>query len=83
MTSSSKFNFSTNPIPIFAGESYDYWNIQMKTRIISQDFWEITEEGFVPAQNLKEIATRTQEKQKGYKENKRKDAKQCTLFSRG
>ena len=28
----------------FDSENYDYWNIKMKTLLISQDLWEIVEE---------------------------------------
>ena len=32
--------------PVFDGESYDYWSIKMKTLLISQDLWDIVEEGY-------------------------------------
>nr|GFA79898.1 UBN2 domain-containing protein [Tanacetum cinerariifolium] len=32
-------------IPIFKGDSYEFWSIKMKTLFISQDLWEYVESG--------------------------------------
>ena len=41
--------------PVFDGENYDYWCIKMKTLLISQDLWDIVDEGFEIKQ--KEVVT--------------------------
>eukprot|EP01018_Ginkgo_biloba_P014873 Gb_39751 [translate_table: standard] len=33
-------------IPQFIGENYEYWSIKMKTLLLSQDLWELVENGF-------------------------------------
>ena len=64
--------------PVFDGESYNYWSIKMKTLLISQDLWEIVEEGFEVKKDEKgkDIAETSDEK----KENKKKDAKALYLI---
>ena len=44
-SSSSMFANSPNQIPIFDGELYEYWKAQMETIFISQDLWDIVQEG--------------------------------------
>ena len=45
-TSIATFNYAQNIVPIFTGESYDFWSTQMKTLFISQDLWDLIEEGY-------------------------------------
>jgi len=33
-------------MPRFDGKNYEYWSILMKTMLISQDVWEVIENGF-------------------------------------
>ncbi|KAL0558913.1 hypothetical protein IC582_003500 [Cucumis melo] len=38
---------TTQPlIPIFKGEGYEFWSIRMKTLLISQDLWDLVEQGY-------------------------------------
>ncbi|RZB47158.1 hypothetical protein D0Y65_050978 [Glycine soja] len=40
------FNYNQTSVPIFNGEAYDYWSIQMQTLFISQDLWDVIENGY-------------------------------------
>uniref|UniRef100_A0A2N9IVF1 Uncharacterized protein n=1 Tax=Fagus sylvatica TaxID=28930 RepID=A0A2N9IVF1_FAGSY len=40
------FTHTTNHVPIFNGEHYDYWRSQKMTIFISQDLWDLIEDGF-------------------------------------
>ena len=40
------FSYSTNQVPIFNGENFDYWSSQLMTIFISQDLWDLIEDGF-------------------------------------
>ncbi|XP_037492803.1 uncharacterized protein LOC105643764 [Jatropha curcas] len=59
---------STQPlIPLFKGESYEFWALKMRTMFISQELWELVENGY-------EDPDDEQNEQK-LRENKKKDAK--------
>ncbi|XP_076938224.1 uncharacterized protein LOC143606297 [Bidens hawaiensis] len=40
-----------NPIPIFKGDGYEYWNIRMKTILGSRDLWDLVESGVDHSEN--------------------------------
>ncbi|XP_073120811.1 uncharacterized protein [Henckelia pumila] len=73
----------TTPIPVFDGESYEFWRVQMKTLFISQDLWEIVESGIPEPADAETLATWTQAKQKEYRENIRRDAKALLFIQQG
>lgn len=56
-------NFQQLYLPLFSsfgavdGESYDYWSIQMKTLFISQDLWELVENGYDAPEDATALAT--------------------------
>jgi len=56
-----------NLMPIFDGENYEYWSLQMKTLFISQDLWDLVEDGY---EELEKTSTRkaTPESQQALKE---------------
>ena len=54
---SSTFNYAQTLIPIFEGENYEYWSIQMKTLFISQDLWDLVESGYEEPANDEEEVT--------------------------
>ncbi|KAI5319535.1 hypothetical protein L3X38_039243 [Prunus dulcis] len=54
----------------------------MKTLFISQDLWDIVEDGY-EEQEISKAGKETQEKQQTYKENKKKDAKALFLIQQG
>ena len=67
-------------IPIFSGNSYEFWGIKMKTLFKSQDLWDLIENGYADPDD--EIRLR---------ENRKKDSKALffiqqavheTIFSR-
>ncbi|GJZ79695.1 retrovirus-related pol polyprotein from transposon TNT 1-94 [Tanacetum coccineum] len=59
-------NVSQPQIPIFKGDSYEFWSIKMKTLFKSQDLWDFVESGF-PEEESSDNARQ--------KENLKKDAK--------
>ena len=52
-SSSSMFANSPNQIPIFYGELYEYWKVEMETIFISQALWDIVQESIeqLPQEN--------------------------------
>ncbi|KAB2600511.1 hypothetical protein D8674_042975 [Pyrus ussuriensis x Pyrus communis] len=42
-------------MPIFDGENYEYWCLQMKILFISQDLWELVQDGY---EELEKTSTR-------------------------
>lgn len=52
------FNYVPNNwVPIFNGETYDYWSIQMKTLLISQGLWDLVQYGYEQPKDANELAT--------------------------
>ncbi|GKB15468.1 hypothetical protein Tco_0849391 [Tanacetum coccineum] len=80
-TSNSSVNVSQPQIPVFKGDSYEFWSIKMKTLFRSQDLWDLVDKGC--AYSTSEETTN--------KENQKRDAKALffiqqavdeTIFSR-
>ena len=71
MTSSSNIGMRINQssIPIFDGENYNYWSINIKTLFFSQEIWDLVENGY------EESSTPTNQQRKQMKDYKRKDTK--------
>ena len=59
-------------IPLFEGENYDFWCMKMKTLFMSQDVWDLVENGFDEPEN---VITLTQLEKDQLKELKKMDAK--------
>lgn len=51
-------------IPVFKGESYEFWSIRMKTILKSQDLWDFVERGYADPDEENRL-----------RDNKKKDAK--------
>ncbi|XP_077237158.1 uncharacterized protein LOC143878809 [Tasmannia lanceolata] len=66
-TNSGSLNISQPTMPIFGGENYDFWSIKMKTSFLSQDIWDLVENGFDDPPN--------DEQMEQNRDNKKKDAK--------
>ena len=79
-TSTATFNYAQNIVPIFTGESYDFWSTQMKTLFISQDLWDLIEEGYEQPDDLSTLAAA---KLKEYKQNKQRDARALLFIQQG
>lgn len=45
-SASSSVNISQPQIPVFKGESYEFWSIKMSTLFKSQDLWDYVENGY-------------------------------------
>ncbi|XP_022865913.1 uncharacterized protein LOC111385730 [Olea europaea var. sylvestris] len=82
--STSMFSYTPNQVPIFEGEHFDYWSSQMETLFISQDLWEVVEDGFPePDDNEEEEEEWTEAQQKDYKKNLRRDASALRFIQQG
>ncbi|KAH0682587.1 hypothetical protein KY289_020339 [Solanum tuberosum] len=56
-------------IPVFKGESYEFWSIRMKTILKSQDLWDLVERGFADSDEENRL-----------RDSKEKDAKALKEF---
>ncbi|KAG7950903.1 hypothetical protein I3843_13G140400, partial [Carya illinoinensis] len=76
------FTYTLNQVPIFNGERYDYWSSPMMTMFISQDLWELIEEGFQdpPAAGS---SSWTEKNQKQFKENMKRNATALRIIHQG
>ena len=74
MANTSVTSMSSQPssIPLFEGENYDFWCMKMKTLFMSQDVWDLVENGFDEPEN---VITLTQLEKDQLKELKKMDAK--------
>ncbi|XP_074341879.1 uncharacterized protein LOC141679275 [Apium graveolens] len=77
------FNYAQSNIPIFNGESYDLWSIQMKTLFISHDLWELVEDGYEAGATQEDIASWLAARQNEFKNKKKKDAITLLLIQQG
>ena len=80
----SIFSYAQNSIPIFNGESYDFWSIQMRTLFMSHDLWKLVDEGYeAAAATQEEITSWSAAKQTEFKNNRKKDAKALLFIQQG
>ncbi|XP_031254336.1 uncharacterized protein LOC116112325 [Pistacia vera] len=68
---SGNLNPLSVPIPIFTGRKYDTWRIKMETYFLSQDLWDIVNEGISVPDNTSTLSER---QQKQLKESRQKNA---------
>ncbi|KAK8921677.1 hypothetical protein KSP39_PZI020061 [Platanthera zijinensis] len=69
-------------IPIFNGDLYEYWAIQMRTLFLSKGLWEIVQNG-VPTLATTSETGPTAEELKTAAENRRKDARALVYIQQG
>ncbi|CAL1409572.1 unnamed protein product [Linum trigynum] len=82
-SSNTMFATSSNQIPIFDGELYEYWSAQMEPIFISQDLWDIVQEGYEYPQDEDEDSKKRAGKQtKEYKENAKQNASALRIIQR-
>ncbi|XP_021836177.2 uncharacterized protein [Spinacia oleracea] len=55
-------NNPTFPIPVFGGENYNFWKIEMKTLLRSQGLWSYADKGYMEYED-ESILTEAQKKQ--------------------
>ncbi|XP_026417180.1 uncharacterized protein LOC113312660 [Papaver somniferum] len=82
MTSSSNSNFYIQQpsIPLFHGENYDFWAIKMKTLFMSQDVWEIVQNGY---DEVEDTSTLEQPQKYLLKESRKKNTKAFMYIQQG
>jgi hypothetical protein len=56
-------------IPIFKGENYGFWSIKMKTLFLSQELWDLVENGYTEPTNAQAIVGLTQVQRDQLREN--------------
>ena len=71
--SSSVFSYTSSQIPAFNGEHYDYRSSQMEKIFLLQELWDVVEEDYEERPQPK-AATWTDNKEKEYKKNVKKNA---------
>ncbi|XP_056684932.1 uncharacterized protein [Spinacia oleracea] len=81
---SNTFNYpQVNWVPLFKGEKYQQWCMQMKSVFISQDLWELVQNGYEQPKDANEEATWDEAKRKHYKQNRIRDNYVLSLIYRG
>lgn len=82
MASTSVTSMSSQPssIPLFEGENYDFWCVKMKTLFMSQDVWDLVENGF---DEPDKVITLTPVEKDQLKELKKMDAKALLFIQQG
>ncbi|XP_022876705.1 uncharacterized protein LOC111394888 [Olea europaea var. sylvestris] len=74
----SLFTYSSSQVPIFEGEHYEYWSIQMQTFFISLDLWHVIDD-----EEYEEPSEDNEDYEKLQKEFKRKDAMALRYIQQG
>ena len=72
---STSMNIGNVQLPQFNGKNYDYWAITMRALFVSQDLWELVEDGFVEPVDEQAFNALTQAEKDLLKNNRKKDAK--------
>ena len=67
-------------LPQFNGKNYDYWAITMRALFVSQDLWELVEDGFVEPADEQTFNVLTQAEKDVLKNNRKKDSKALFLL---
>ncbi|XP_057535290.1 uncharacterized protein LOC130813472 [Amaranthus tricolor] len=82
-TNTNIFNAQVNWVPIFKGEKFDQWSMQMKSIFITQGIWEIIEDGYEKPKDANEEASWDASKRGQYKQNIRRDHYALSIIYRG
>ena len=77
---STGVNIGNVQLPQFNGKNYDYWAITMRALFVSQDLWELVEDGFVEPVDEQAFNALTQAEKDILKSNRKKDAKALFLL---
>ena len=80
MANTSVTSMSSQPssIPLFEGENYNFWCVKMKTLFMSQDVWDLVENGFDEPDN---VITLTPVEKNQLKELKKNGCKSSLIYS--
>jgi len=71
-------------MPIFDGENYQIWSVQMRTLLKRQGLWDVITKGYeIPLQDSKGKKSWDEDKQKQYEETQRRDCNTLSLIQRG
>ena len=71
-TSVTSMSSQYSSIPLFEVDNYDFWCVKMKTLFMSQDVWDLVENGF---DELENVIPLTSVEKSQLKELKKMDAK--------
>ena len=72
---SIEMSIGNTQLPQFNGKNYDYWAITMRAMFVSQDLWELVEDGFTEPADEQAFNALIQEEKDVLKNNRKKDAK--------
>ena len=81
--SAATFTLSQTSVPIFDGDAYDFWSIQMRTIFISQGLWELVQSGYEQPDDAAALAAWDGDRKKQYNDNVMKDAKALMYIQQG
>lgn len=79
-SSSSISSPQQSSIPVFEGENYDFWCVKMKTLFISQNVWDLVNNGYEEPDSIDELSN-TQKEQ--LKETEQRDARALLFIQQG
>ncbi|KAL7203803.1 hypothetical protein ACSBR2_016954 [Camellia fascicularis] len=74
-SSITTFKYSPAVLPIFEGENYEFWSIQMRTFFISEDLWDLVKNSYESPQSQEEYSAWSEARKEKLKERTMKDAK--------
>lgn len=63
------FSYSPSQVPIFEGVHFEYWSSQMETFFLSQNLWDVIEDGYAKLPEFGSSSDWTQAHKQQYKEN--------------
>lgn len=87
MASSSSSNqnilYSPSGVPIFEGEAFDFWLVQMRTLFLSQGLWDLIQVGFTKPTAANPVTAWDATQLAEYADNQKRDAKALLYIQQG
>ncbi|KAK8913590.1 hypothetical protein KSP39_PZI024172 [Platanthera zijinensis] len=75
--------YSPSGVPIFEGDAYDFWHVQMRTLFLSQGLWDLIQVGFSKPTAENPSSSWDVSQLKEYSENLKRDAKALLYIQQG
>jgi len=77
------FSYAPSQVPIFEGVHYEYWSNQMETFFLSQNLWDVVEDGYAEPPESASSSDWTPAHQQQYKENIQRNATAFRYIQQG
>mgnify|MGYP006953310449 CR=1 FL=1 len=77
------FSYAPSQVPIFEGVHYEYWSNQMETFFLSQNLWDVVEDGYAEPPESASSSDWTPAHQQQYKENIQRNATALRYIQQG